>query len=249
MGWSTGVQDVGLWVQVSGCRNEQLRGACLRRLPTTSTSAPPAPLHCCWHRRGRRALLLPRSGRTPSTGSPARLCLQDKARDSFENLLFGLCRFYELTGHYPEFITVGGWVGGCPCGVVWCGVVWCGLASSRLACWPCLRGRGGWAVGRMGWGGRACGGRGPAKVKSVRCRHGLDELAGLHASCTPCPPSRRPPWQPACPACSLYVPPYRWWGTTSSSAASATCTARRFACRRRRLGTRARPPSTPRRYR
>ncbi|KAL4420761.1 hypothetical protein ABPG75_010417 [Micractinium tetrahymenae] len=34
---------------------------------------------------------------------------EDKARDSFENLLFGLCRFYELTGRYPEFIVVVGY--------------------------------------------------------------------------------------------------------------------------------------------
>jgi hypothetical protein len=31
---------------------------------------------------------------------------EEHARDSFENLLFSLCRFYELTGHYPEKITV-----------------------------------------------------------------------------------------------------------------------------------------------
>jgi len=31
---------------------------------------------------------------------------EEHARDSFENLLFGLCRFYELTGHYPEHVTV-----------------------------------------------------------------------------------------------------------------------------------------------
>lgn len=31
---------------------------------------------------------------------------EEHARDSFENLLFSICRFYELTGHYPERITV-----------------------------------------------------------------------------------------------------------------------------------------------
>ncbi|GLI62625.1 hypothetical protein VaNZ11_005289 [Volvox africanus] len=31
---------------------------------------------------------------------------EEHARDSFENLLFSLCRFYELTGHYPDTITV-----------------------------------------------------------------------------------------------------------------------------------------------
>lgn len=32
--------------------------------------------------------------------------LQEHARDSFENVLFGLCRFHELTGHYPRDILV-----------------------------------------------------------------------------------------------------------------------------------------------
>ena len=30
--------------------------------------------------------------------------------DSFENLLFGLCRFREFTGGYPDFVTVVGWI-------------------------------------------------------------------------------------------------------------------------------------------
>ena len=41
--------------------------------------------------------------------TPVTAVLQDKARDSFENLLFGLCRFYELTGRYPEFVVVVGY--------------------------------------------------------------------------------------------------------------------------------------------
>eukprot|EP00884_Botryococcus_braunii_P022275 jgi/Botrbrau1/8731/Bobra.0090s0007.1 len=36
------------------------------------------------------------------------MCLEH-ARDSFENLLFGLCRFIELTGHPPDYITVVGY--------------------------------------------------------------------------------------------------------------------------------------------
>jgi len=31
---------------------------------------------------------------------------EDHARDSFENLLFSLCRFYELTGHYPASVVI-----------------------------------------------------------------------------------------------------------------------------------------------
>ncbi|DBA67947.1 TPA: hypothetical protein ACH3X2_013986 [Trebouxia sp. C0005] len=34
---------------------------------------------------------------------------EEHARDSFENLLFSLCRFYELTGHYPRELTVIGY--------------------------------------------------------------------------------------------------------------------------------------------
>lgn len=36
----------------------------------------------------------------------ARAFTEEHARDSFENLMFGLCRFYEVTGHYPERVTV-----------------------------------------------------------------------------------------------------------------------------------------------
>lgn len=35
--------------------------------------------------------------------------LEDFARDSFENLLFGICRFRELTGQAPAHVTVVGW--------------------------------------------------------------------------------------------------------------------------------------------
>jgi hypothetical protein len=31
--------------------------------------------------------------------------LQEHARDSFENLLFSLCRFFEITGSYPARVT------------------------------------------------------------------------------------------------------------------------------------------------
>jgi hypothetical protein len=36
----------------------------------------------------------------------ARAFTEERARDSFENLLFGLCRFRELTGGYPERVVV-----------------------------------------------------------------------------------------------------------------------------------------------
>ncbi|HXG46087.1 MAG TPA: hypothetical protein VNO52_00555 [Methylomirabilota bacterium] len=39
----------------------------------------------------------------------ARCAVEDYSRDSFENLLFGLCRFFECTGRYPERVTVVSW--------------------------------------------------------------------------------------------------------------------------------------------
>jgi hypothetical protein len=38
-----------------------------------------------------------------------RAITEDFARDSFENLLFGLCRFKEYTGAYPERLTMLSW--------------------------------------------------------------------------------------------------------------------------------------------
>ena len=37
-----------------------------------------------------------------------RVYLEEFARDSFENLLFAICRFKEVTSHYPSKITVIG---------------------------------------------------------------------------------------------------------------------------------------------
>jgi hypothetical protein len=45
-----------------------------------------------------------RTHQTPTKPRPPGL--QEHARDSFENLLFSLCRFYELAGHYPQHVTV-----------------------------------------------------------------------------------------------------------------------------------------------
>ena len=38
-----------------------------------------------------------------------RVTTEEYARDSYENLLFSICRFYEVTGAYPEDITVVGY--------------------------------------------------------------------------------------------------------------------------------------------
>ena len=37
-----------------------------------------------------------------------RVVSEEFARDSYENLLFSLCRFFEMTGRYPEKLTVVG---------------------------------------------------------------------------------------------------------------------------------------------
>jgi hypothetical protein len=39
----------------------------------------------------------------------ARTALEENARDSFENLLFGICRFHECTRAYPTHVTVVSW--------------------------------------------------------------------------------------------------------------------------------------------
>jgi len=38
----------------------------------------------------------------------SRIFLEEYARDSFENLLFAICRFKEVSGHYPRHVTVVG---------------------------------------------------------------------------------------------------------------------------------------------
>jgi hypothetical protein len=38
-----------------------------------------------------------------------RVLIEDFARDSFENLLFGICRFREYTGRYPNLVTLVSW--------------------------------------------------------------------------------------------------------------------------------------------
>lgn len=43
------------------------------------------------------------------TNVKLRATTEEFARDSFENLLFGICRFYECVRRYPECITVVSW--------------------------------------------------------------------------------------------------------------------------------------------
>src|SRR4051812_25701984 len=43
-------------------------------------------------------------------GIRERTTTEEFSRDSFENLLFGICRFREYVGRYPEHITAVGWI-------------------------------------------------------------------------------------------------------------------------------------------
>lgn len=98
---------------------------------------------CSPVRRGCRFPLLGRlSHRYEPAWLPTHLLaapMQDRARDSFENLLFGLCRFYELTGRYPDFIVVVRLV--FPVFPYGTAVPWsrCALAHpvQQQPCWPC----------------------------------------------------------------------------------------------------------------
>jgi hypothetical protein len=49
-----------------------------------------------------------RHSRNPGFGEDVkwRTGTEEHARDSLENVLFSICRFYELTGHFPHNITV-----------------------------------------------------------------------------------------------------------------------------------------------
>jgi hypothetical protein len=38
-----------------------------------------------------------------------RAVTEEFARDSFENLLFSICRFFEIVGSWPRLVTVVGW--------------------------------------------------------------------------------------------------------------------------------------------
>ncbi|CCG84367.1 protein of unknown function [Taphrina deformans PYCC 5710] len=54
------------------------------------------------------AELLEFMARTDSTLATAHVTTEEFARDSFENLLFSIARFYEIVGRYPQAITVIG---------------------------------------------------------------------------------------------------------------------------------------------
>ena len=50
-----------------------------------------------------------RAGWFDTAALAARCTTEEFARDSFENLLFGICRFREFTGRYPQRVTMVSW--------------------------------------------------------------------------------------------------------------------------------------------
>jgi hypothetical protein len=54
-------------------------------------------------------MLAEHSGWWGSTGARARSVTEEFALDSFQNVLFAICRFHEFTGGWPGKITVAGW--------------------------------------------------------------------------------------------------------------------------------------------
>ncbi|MCI0705445.1 MAG: hypothetical protein L0241_30665 [Planctomycetia bacterium] len=52
---------------------------------------------------------IPDKLKTTRDGLAARTDLENFARDSFENVLFGICRFQQLVGSYPRTVTVASW--------------------------------------------------------------------------------------------------------------------------------------------
>ena len=54
-------------------------------------------------------MLAERFGWWGATEARARAMTEEFALDSFQNVLFSLCRFHEFTGGWPQRITVAGW--------------------------------------------------------------------------------------------------------------------------------------------
>ncbi len=81
--------DSGTFLVFSGGQTESAAGPCSEALGYWML----AECHQWWDRREVRA----------------RAAVEEFALDSFQNLLFGICRFRECSGGYPREITVAGW--------------------------------------------------------------------------------------------------------------------------------------------
>ncbi|WVR04413.1 hypothetical protein IAU60_001415 [Kwoniella sp. DSM 27419] len=82
------------------------------RLPPS----PPLPEALSYHNLAHALSLLPSTPLTPAEGSSTaplplnlRAATEEYALDSYENLLFSIARFKEVTGRYPKKITVVGY--------------------------------------------------------------------------------------------------------------------------------------------
>jgi hypothetical protein len=70
--------------------------------PTRADAGPRSEAHSYYYVAGHYGWFGHRS-------VAARTVIEDFARDSFENLLFGVCRFKEYAGRYPERVSVVSW--------------------------------------------------------------------------------------------------------------------------------------------
>jgi hypothetical protein len=70
--------------------------------PTCASAGPRSEAQGYW-------MLAEHFGWWGATDASARAVTEEFALDSFQNLLFSLCRFHEVTGAWPSRITVAGW--------------------------------------------------------------------------------------------------------------------------------------------
>jgi hypothetical protein len=94
------VAEAAGWYGAEGVRD---------RAFTEASRPPPLPLPNTHLHIEPRTLIHARIPLLLPSPPPPHLAPQDRARDSFENLLFSLCRFYELTGRYPDSLTLVGY--------------------------------------------------------------------------------------------------------------------------------------------
>lgn len=90
-------QDVGALLIFSGGYTRQEAGLRWSEADTYAAIAR----HFCWW-AGDEAPEVQRQ-------IESHIATEDASRDSFENLLFSICRFQQVTGHYPKGVTLVSW--------------------------------------------------------------------------------------------------------------------------------------------
>ncbi|KAK9254203.1 hypothetical protein V1507DRAFT_487921 [Lipomyces tetrasporus] len=90
MGVNLGLADLSALVVFSGSRGQ-----------TDRSAGPLSEAQSYWNLAMARSII-PEANKE----FPVRMLTEEFARDSYENLLFSICRFYEFTGLYPQKITV-----------------------------------------------------------------------------------------------------------------------------------------------